>query len=47
MSKEKQEEQEITEKVNNTKEVIADDNTEKSEKEEVKEDVIPQLLRNY
>jgi len=41
MSKEKQEEQEITEKVNNTKEVIADDNTEKSEKEEVKEDVIP------
>ena len=41
MSKEKQEEQEITEKVNNTEEVIADDNTEKSEKEEVKEEVIP------
>jgi molecular chaperone GrpE len=41
MSKKKQKEQKITKKVNNTKEVIADNKTEKSEKEEVKEEVIP------
>ena len=40
MSKEKQEDKEITKKVNNTDDVIPDDNTEKSEKKEVKVDCI-------
>lgn len=41
MNKKKQEEQEITKKVNNTKEVIKDENTEKSDKEQTKKEVIP------
>ena len=41
MNKKKQEEQEITKKVNNTEEVNKDENTEKSDKEETKKEVIP------
>lgn len=44
MSKEKQEKQEINKKVNNTEQVIADDNTEKSEKEEVTAPTTEELL---